>query len=146
MSRVDFYILPDVDTRASWRFACRLAGKALEKGLRVHVHLDDDAAADDLDTLMWEYPPEQFLPHARVGRPDAGVAPVTIDSRPMAPESAFDGLLINLSRHIPDWSGRFARVAEIVTAPDRDLGRQRYRHYRGEGHHLEHHTLDDWEA
>jgi DNA polymerase-3 subunit chi len=146
LSRVDFYILPDVDASASRRFACRLAYKALERGMRVHVHVDDSAAADDVDTLMWEYPPEQFLPHARADAPESSAASVTIDCGEAAIEPVLDGLLINLSRKVPPWAGRFARIAEIVTAPERELGRVRYRHYRGEGHHLEHHTLDDWEA
>ena len=148
MSRVDFYLLPDMDGLARRRFACRLAFKACTQGQRVHVHVDDAAAAADLDELMWQYPAEFFIPHevapARADRPaDAASAPITIDHR--AQREPNDGLLINLSASVPAFAAHFARVAEIVIAPDRDEGRVRYRHYRHDGHPLHHHTLEDWE-
>ena len=158
MSRVDFYLLPDMDGLARRRFACRLAFKACASGERVHVHVDDGAAAADLDELMWQYPAEYFIPHeiwphevgpheiahARANRPEAGApAPVTIDHRPRQEPS--DALLINLSSSVPPFASHFARVAEIVIEADRADGRERYRHYRHDGHPLFHHALEDWE-
>jgi len=144
VTRVDFYILPDVDRAARGRFACRLAYRAWGEGLEVHVHVDDADSARDLDGLMWEYPAEQFLPHARIGDPAADVAPVSIDYRPQPRHRA--GLLINLSSGVPAFFDRFDRVAEVIVAPDRNQGRDRYRFYRHDGYPLFHHELDDWEA
>jgi len=143
VTRVDFYILPDVDRQARHRFACRLAYRAWSEGLRVHLHVDDADSARDLDALMWEYPTEQFLPHARIDEETSDLAPVSIDHRPRAGEHG--GILINLSSAVPGFFDRFDRVAEVIVAPDRNEGRDRYRFYRHEGYPLFHHELEDWE-
>jgi len=142
MSRVDFYLLPDMDGLARRRFACRLAYKACVRGERVHVHVDDSAAATDLDELMWQYPAECFIAHELDGAATT-TAPVTIDHR--ARNEPSDALLINLSASVPTFASHFARVAEIVIEADRADGRERYRHYRHDGHPLFHHALEDWE-
>ena len=36
MTRVDFYVLKDVDREARFRFACTLTAKAVESGNRVY--------------------------------------------------------------------------------------------------------------
>jgi DNA polymerase-3 subunit chi len=146
LSRVDFYILPDVDGEARFRFACRLAYKAWAQGAQVRVRVDDESAAAELDALMWEYPPTQFLPHALAGSEHADVAPVVIEHDSESPAGVVEALLINLSAAVPEDAARYARIAEIIAAPDREIGRSRYRHYRHEGHPLHHHELEDWEA
>src|SRR5262249_22191094 len=143
MTRVDFYILPDVDVEARLRFACRLAHRAVAAGQRVHVHVDDHAASNDLDSLMWEYPEQRFLPHGVAGEPAAANAPVVIHHR--EPNAGRDELLINLAAAIPSFFGRFERVAEIVVQKARDVGRDRYKYYRDRGYPLHHHDIDQWE-
>jgi DNA polymerase III subunit chi len=143
LTRVDFYILPDVDFEARLRFACRLAHRAVAAGQRVHVHVDDAHASSDLDSLMWEYPEQRFLPHGVAGEPAAAKAPVVIDHR--EPDAGRDELLINLAGAIPTFFGRFERVAEIVVQKARDVGRDRYKYYRDRGYPLFHHELDQWE-
>lgn len=143
MTRVDFYILPDMDTTARHRFACRLANRAVESGQSVHVHVPDEDAERDLDELMWAYPGHRFLPHAVAADPNAARAPVSISR--VAPGADRDQLLINLSDDVPAFFGRFERVAEIVVAAQRDAGRERYRYYRDRGYPLHHHELDSWE-
>lgn len=141
MTRVDFYILQDVDLAAAQRFACRLAVKALSSGHRVHVHADHREAAAELDELLWHYPEHRFVPHARE---DAGTsAPLVLGWTPPAEP---DGVLINLAGEIPTFFGRFERVAEIVVGATRAQGRDRYKFYRDRGYPLFHHELDDWEA
>ena len=140
MTRVDFYILPDVDLEARRRFACRLAHKAVTSGQRVHVHVADIEASRDLDSLMWEYPDHRFLPHGINGEPAGINAPVVIDHR--EPASGADQLLINLAATIPSFFGRFERVAEIVVQSARADGRDRYKYYRDRGYPLFHHDID----
>ena len=140
MTRVDFYILPDVDLEARRRFACRLAYKAVCAGQRVHVHMADLDASRDLDALMWEYPDHRFLPHGINGEPSSVNAPVVIDHR--EPDSGADQLLINLAAAIPPFFGRFERVAEIVVQSSREDGRDRYKYYRDRGYPLFHHEID----
>ncbi len=142
MARVDFYLLSDVDEDARHRFVCRLAHKAVTGGSRVHVHARDAAHAALLDRLLWEYPDHQFLPHALDGDPDATPSPLVIGHGMPTADAA---LLINLGLEVPDFFGRFERVAEIVIEPQRTTGRDRYRYYRERGHALFHHELDRWE-
>ena len=140
MTRVDFYILSDVDDLAKRRFACRLAQRALQAGQRVHVRAAQ-ADADDLDELMWDYPPDGFLPHALLA--EAKMEPITIGTAQQSPNSA--QVLINLASDIPAFFADFKRVSEVVLASERSAGRDKYRSYRERGYPLFHHELDDWE-
>ena len=146
MTRVDFYILPDVDEIARHRFTSRLAARAVAAGNRVYVRAEP-GAVEPLDALMWDYPPAQFLPHAPSGRADGergGITPpVTIGSDAEEPDGG--DMMINLAPDIPAFLARFERVAEVVLAPQRATGRAKYRQYRERGYRLFHHELDDWE-
>ena len=143
MTRVDFYLLPDVDAAAKLRFACRLAHKAATSGKRVHVRTVDSDQAIELDAVMWAYPAELFLPHDIAQDGTTSTAPVLIGHT--EPDPADDEVLINLGTQIPDYFGRFERVAEIVLGPEREDGRERYKYYRDRGYPLFHHDLDNWE-
>ena len=144
MTRVDFYLLPDVDAAAKLRFACRLAAQAVGQGKRVHVRASDDDAAREIDALMWSYPEERFLPHELLGSEAETFAPVRISHEEPAPDS--DEVLINVGADIPGFFARYERVAEVFTEADKAEGRQRYRTYRDRGYPLFHHQLDDWES
>ena len=143
MTRVDFYVLPDVDLEARLRFACRLAHRAVAAGQHVHVHAADSAACSDLDVLMWTYPDYRFLPHGVSGEATVRNAPVVIGHR--EPEAGVDQLLINLAMSIPPFFGRFERVAEIIVQRLVEDGRVRYKYYRDRGYPLFNHKLDQWD-
>jgi DNA polymerase-3 subunit chi len=147
VTRVDFYILEDVELDAMQRFACRLASKAVSAGNEVHIHTSDASSANDVDELLWDYPEHRFIPHVVVdgensATSDPVAAPVTVG---WDEPTAVDGVLINLSHEIPGFFGRFDRVAEIIVRATRDQGRERYRFYRDRGYPLFDHKLDDWE-
>ena len=175
MTRIDFYILPDVDIDAKFRFACRLAHRAIADGGQAHVRTASAEATAVLDALMWSYPEGRFLPHttmredealsgegnaraavSREGRPRAAVSG---EGHPRAPGPKAlvrigheepppgpDELLINLGTDVPVFFDRFQRVCEVVPAPEVDAGRTRYSQYRRRGYPLHHHELDDWET
>lgn len=143
MTRIDFYILKDVAVPAMHRFACRLAGKAMSSGQPVIMHAADEAAARELDELLWHYPDRRFLPHALQGEPTAGHAPLLVTWQP--PER-YDGILFNLTDQVPDFFNRFHRVVEVVVEETRDAGRERYRFYRHRGYPLYDHQMEDWET
>ena len=143
MTRVDFYILQDVDVAAAHRFACRLAAKAVTTGNRVHIHTDGQSAAAELDEMLWHYPEHRFIPHDCEDAKLTQRSPLLLGwNQPVDP----DGVLINLASEIPTFFGRFDRVAEVVVEATRDLGRERYKFYRDRGYPLFHHELEDWEA
>ena len=147
MTRVDFYILQDVEQTAMHRFACRLAVKAMQKGQHTYLHTATDAQAREVDELLWAYPPNRLIPHGLLGTPEADGAPVVVGQQTnSADRLPTDRLLINLADDVPAFSGRFDRVLEIVVGQKRASGRARYRYYRDRGYPLFHHELDDWEA
>ena len=124
------------------RFACRLGLKAYLSGHPVHVNVDDEQAASELDELMWDYPKHRFLPHEIIEHQQNPQSPVHIG---YTPPHHTEGLLINLSAAVPPFFGRFDRVAEIIVGDTREQGRTRYAHYRDRGYPLHHHELQNWE-
>lgn len=142
MTRVDFYVLEDLTADAALRFACRLCAKGFQTGTPVHVHAASDDQAKTLDELMWDYPRHRFLPHDLLGPNVVPAAPIHIG----AGEPVFsEGLLVNLHSEVPDFFGRFDRLAEIIVGETRDAGRARYKHYRDRGYQLHHHDMGNWE-
>ena len=144
MTRVDFYLLPDVDDRAKERFCGRLACRAVGDGQRVHIRT---ARADEFDEALWDYPPDRFLPHAKLAAA-SGREPVTIgtagEEPPLAQGEQASGVLINVAEDIPAYFTRFARVTEVVLATERATSREKYRRYRDRGYPLFHHEINDW--
>ncbi len=143
MTRVDFYLLQDMDEAALYRFAARLASKALSAGKRVHMHTSGAAQSATLDELLWQYPQQRFLPHALLDAQGVASAPISIGNTNPNDQ---DDVLINLDNQAPSFFGRFDRVVEIVLGNQREAGRQRYKAYRDQGYPLDHHKMDDWDA
>ncbi len=128
--QIDFYLLAGSDIAQRAQFACRLVEKAFRLGHRIHIHIDNEAAATELDDLLWRFQPTAFVPHS-IGA--AAGSDVVIDWRK---PTADDGdLLINLTLTVPPFFAAFQRVAEIVVDSDalqRAL-RSNFRHYRDRG-------------
>ena len=143
MTSVVFYSLDDRDESARMRFACRLSRRALREPLIVHLRTSSRDLSQELDQLVWDYPLGRFLPHAIAGTPESIGCRLTIGHELVT--NVENGFLINLTDAIPeDWQ-QFERVAEIVIAPDKANGRDRYRQYRELDCYLEHHDSYDWE-
>jgi DNA polymerase III subunit chi len=140
LARIDFYVLPEPGQTVRRTFACRLAEKAYRLQHRVHIQVSDRQEAELLDELLWTFRDGSFVPHELLRAPGgSGTAPVTIGVD--APAEA--DLLINLTERIPEQSGTFPRVAEIVTSDEegRKRSRRLFVDYRSRGHILETHTL-----
>lgn len=145
MTRVDFYELPDLGEEARARFACRLALKGRDAEFSVTLLTRDEAAAQDLDDLMWQYPRERFLPHSLGAQPDKK-SRIHIAVKALGESSGEQRLLVNLTDDPPEGWERFSRVAEIVVASSRAASREKYRYYRTQVNELHHHRLEDWET
>lgn len=139
MARADFYLLAEAGDAAREHFACRLAAKVYGLSHRVHLRLPDAAALERVDSLLWTFADDSFVPHDIVldGAPDA---PVTLaDAHRPLPDGT--DVCINLCDDPVD--GDCARIAEIVAADEaaRAAGRRRYAAYRERGLALEMHEL-----
>lgn len=141
MTRIDFYVLSDSDAAGAEALACRLTEKIYKLGHQVYVHVDSDAQAQRLDTLLWTFRPGSFVPHARHCEDQQNPVPVLIGCG-IEPESHID-VLVNLAAEVPGFFSRFDRVAELVagTPEHRAQAREKFRFYRDRGYALQTHNL-----
>lgn len=134
MTRIDFYLLPQHNEASRQLFACRLAEKAWRLDNRILIQTADNETGEKLDTLLWSFRTDSFLPHAAL--PASQQTPVHIGWH--EDTSTHHDLLINLSATVPSFFSRFARVAEIVTQEESQLSisRQRFRFYQERGYDI----------
>ena len=142
MPKIDFYILQDPSPDARLRFACRLADKAVDQGLKVFM----STSAEDmgrLDDMLWTHSDRSFLPHE--------IATATSPSHPRvmvligngAPPPSHVGLLINLADAVPAAFETTERLVEIVDADHqrKARARERFKFYRDQGLAIESHNV-----
>ncbi len=139
MPKVDFYISQETSPQFTLRTACRIAEKAHQAGLRVHIQTDSDSDTDKLDTLLWTFRDRSFIPH-EIHSPSTAICPVTIGAENGPAEAE---MLINVSHQIPENIEHFQRIAEIIDNRTESIhaGRERYRFYREQGYEPQHHEV-----
>src|SRR5215469_7887916 len=80
-----------------------LLERTLARGWRALVRAESSDRAQALDTLLWTYDEESFLPHAQRGDGDAAAQPILITIEPGNPNGA--EVLFLVGRATPDdWS------------------------------------------
>lgn len=128
--RVDFYVLNRDDDTSRLGFACLLAAKAWQQGLKVYLQVNDPAEAADLDDMLWKYQAASFIPHARTGTAEAAASPVLIGHGP-APEG-WRRMLVSLTRGFPEGAAECNRVADLIGSNEQQRadGRERFRAWR----------------
>lgn len=137
MTRIDFHVnAPD-----PIEYGCRVARKAYLAGSRAIVCCGEPARLAEFDTRLWTLSPDAFIPHVAADDPLAAETPVLL-TRSLA-DLEMPAVLINLGPEVPAGFERFERMIEIVgtEASERAQGRQRFRHYRDQGHPLNTHDL-----
>ena len=139
MTRVDFYILPSTDPSACLDFACKLTEKAWRMGHRIYLHCSDASQRDNLDTRMWCFKGESFLPHGYAESEPEGLVVLGLGDNC----GISHDLLVNLDLKSPAFFKDFARVAEVVVENPgiSQAARERFRLYRKQGHSIHHHQI-----
>lgn len=143
MTDINFYVGKQQSLDGRLAIACVLINKALKHNMRVHIHTDQIATSQKLDTLLWTQNEQSFLPHSLV---DTQNTPHLLDkitiSHDFEPLENCD-YLINLSNDRPGFFSRFKKMAEIIDKTEEVLtaGRKRYAFYRDRGYTLEYHQL-----
>lgn len=132
MTRIEFYVLADREPASRARAACQLASKGWQHGMPVFIRCENARQCEELDTLLWHFRAERFIPH-ELHEHDP-LAPVVIgtDETPAAQQ----GLLVNLSPNLSPHVDRFSRVIEIVNQQPELLTvcRDNFRLYRQRGY------------
>ena len=116
-----------------------LVEKSRQRGWKALIRADTADRADAIDTLLWTYDDQSFLPHAQMGDGDASRQPVLITVEEGNPNKA--EILFCVGGAQPDWSDeKLSHLARSVLLFDgRDsaalaAARQSWKEARDAGH------------
>ena len=130
-------------------YACRLLRKAMNGGARVVVAGEPQALAQ-LDAALWTFSALDFIPHCFGDASPSMIAasPVVLGSGSQTTAYSCHGqghgqVLVNLGGRVPDGFERFERLIEVVGLgeEDRQVARDRWKHYASRGYVLVRHDL-----
>jgi len=138
MTEISFYTGVQNPLRAT----AGLVAKAYAQGRRVRVATPDAQVTAELDRLLWELPPEGFLPHVTLASPHAADTPIIVDHA--ATHDGAADVLINLTTVAPGYFARFERLFEIVGQDEAvaTAGRERWKFYKARGYPLTHTVMN----
>ena len=96
-----------------------LVEKSLQRGWRALIRTDSSERSDALDTLLWTYDDQSFLPHAQSGDGDSSRQPVLITVEEGNPNAAQIFFYVGGAQP-PDWGdlGGLARVVLLFDGRD----------------------------
>jgi len=139
MTRVDYYLIPENDIKAKFRFACRVASKAFDNNNHVFMHTASDNDAHQIDDLLWTFQDISFVPHDLVGTDLTPPVQIGFGEKP---ENQND-ILLNLSETVPSFCDQFQRIIEIVHEDDgyKKISRKNFKYYKDKGFEIETHDL-----
>ncbi|XYP32492.1 DNA polymerase III subunit chi [Zavarzinia sp. CC-PAN008] len=115
----------------------RLLERVLASGLRAVVLAGSPERVDWLDSLLWTYERESFLPHGRAPDPHAALQPVWLTDRLENPNGATVLLLVDGA--VAARFDGYDRVLDLFDGNDDAAvaaARDRYRAARAAGHTL----------
>ncbi|HBT31979.1 MAG TPA: DNA polymerase III subunit chi [Pusillimonas sp.] len=144
MARVDFAFGAEDRLRTT----CEVIRKHYQQQHPLLVYCSQTELLDRFDQFLWSFKPEAFIPHVDADDPLASSTPVLLTSRP--PEPAMHAQsdtqpvwLLNLDTACPPNANQFNRILEIVSLQPEDIepARQRWLHYKTDGHDLHAHDL-----
>ena len=136
---IDFYILDTASKQQAWLFACKLVENAYAANESVFICTSSQDEAEKMDSLMWTYRDDSFLPHQIAG--ENITSPILIGMH--LPADNAINTFVNLNNNFPENYGQCKRLIEIViTEPQAQASaRERYRQYRDANHNLTTHKL-----
>ncbi len=114
-----------------------LLEKSLERGWRVVVQAGSEERCESLDTHLWAFRDESFLPHGRAGEPHADMQPIILCAEDGAPNAASVRFLVDGAQP-PDLSG-YERVVFMFDGHDQaqlEAARGEWKTLKAQGHAL----------
>jgi DNA polymerase-3 subunit chi len=96
-----------------------LLQKSLERGWRVVVQAASEERADALDSHLWTYRDDAFLPHGTWRDRDAAEQPIILAVNGGNPNNASVRFLIDCSE-LPDDAGAYERLVLVFNGEDDD--------------------------
>lgn len=133
MQRADLYLLNSPSMPDQIEFCCRLCEKAFPDFERIHIHTHQSIQNEALDTALWSFKADSFLPHD-IGQKIEGqraqpLAPILIDQEELSAELFLKtNLLIVLNSDLPANAEKFDRVCILVINHDDEIKKARLRY------------------
>lgn len=114
MNRADLYLLSTPAMTEQVHFCCRLTEKAFLDFKRIHIQTSESVQNEALDSALWTFKPESFLPHD-IGQDVNPLPPIIIDTKDLQKTLFSDSnLLILMTTNLPDNVKDFDRVCILV--------------------------------
>jgi DNA polymerase III subunit chi len=95
-----------------------LIERSLERGWRVVVRCGSEAGLAMLDTVLWTYRDDAFLPHGTAAMPHPELQPVYLTLGEEVPNAATVLMLVDGARAAPEEMKRFERTCLIFDGTD----------------------------
>lgn len=115
MSEVWFYHL---EKRALEDVLPELLERTLARGWRAVVRAESSDRAQAIDSLLWTFDEESFLPHAQTGDGDAAAQPILITVEPGNPNGAHVLFCVG-GATADDWNeSAFSRIVVLFDGRD----------------------------
>ncbi len=96
-----------------------LLERSLERGWRVVVQASSEERVEALDTHLWTYTDDGFLPHSTWRDPEAKSQPILITIYPDNPNSAAVRFLVD-GAPVPEDAASYARIVLLFDGEDPD--------------------------
>lgn len=100
------------------RILPQLLEKTLERGWKAIVEIGSDERVDALDTSLWTWRDDSFLPHARVGTAFDAEQPVLLTTKKDNPNAADVRFFVD--RAVPEEGGSYQRLVYMFDGHDPD--------------------------
>lgn len=113
----------------------QLLERAQAGGFRSVVKVADEQAADEMNTLLWTYNPNSFLPHGSKKDGEPAQQPIYLTEQEENPNNA--NLLAITDGSIPSSFAAYERVIDIFDEAGKDGARLRWKTYKDAGHDLQ---------
>jgi DNA polymerase III subunit chi len=142
MTEIRFYHL--LEQRLE-RVLPQLLELSLQRGWRVVVQAASDERIEALDTHLWTYRDDSFLPHGTARNPDAADQPVLLTIDDSNPINATVRFLID-GAPLPSDVSQYERLVLIFDGNDDDLvarAREQWTQAKAQGHEASYWQPDD---
>jgi DNA polymerase-3 subunit chi len=126
----------------------RLLERVVASGQRAVVLAETDERVEALNSLLWTYSQDSFLPHGSARDGFAQEQPIFLTAAEENPNGAT--ILVVVDERLPDFAAGFSRVLDMFndSEPSKQAARERWRLYKGAGHAVTYWQQDEggrWE-
>lgn len=137
---IEFYILEDLTSNQAWIYTCQLIEKEYKTKNSIHVQVNSEHEAHQLDQLLWIFKDNSFIPH-ELTNDKATTIPVIINYTDLMKPIA--NIIINLSESLFANDQINTKLIEIIFANQvaQAHARVRYKHYREQGYNIQTHKI-----